>query len=84
MSKKPLRKTNGNDAKEPLSSLLKINSQYAQLLQELADKNTRASSISPHAYLFDTLQNIKQLNSCMKLELKQYDQFCSPALQAFF
>jgi hypothetical protein len=67
MSKRPLRGAADKVKEEPLASLLKINSQYAQLLQELAEKNTRSSSISPQAYLFDTLQNIKQLNSCMKL-----------------
>jgi hypothetical protein len=66
MSRKAMRGTPEKRAEGPLTSLLKINSQYAQLLQQLAENNSRVNSLSPHAYLFDTLQNINQLNACMK------------------
>jgi hypothetical protein len=80
MNRKSL-KTGRKEGGETLTALLAINCQYNQLLQTLAQNNSQAAERSPQAYLFETLQNIKQLNSCMKQELKQYHHLCSPALE---
>lgn len=74
------RKGKENDE---IGKLLKISKEYQELLQKLASSNYQSPHQSTQAYFNDTLQNLKQLQMCMKQELKQYDQSCSPVLEEF-
>jgi hypothetical protein len=66
-----------------LDALLQISNEYQQLLRQLVENNYMGTEQSPQAYLYDTLQNVKQMNTCMKQELKLYNHFCNPVLEQF-
>ena len=62
---------------------MRISKEYQELLQKLAGSNYQTPQQSTQAYFHDTLQNLKQLQTCMKQELRQYEQSCSPVLEEF-
>lgn len=62
-----------------MDKLMRINQQYAQLLQKLAPSG-ESGDASPQAQLFSTLQHLRELNSTMKQELSLCDNFTSGAL----
>lgn len=68
---------------DEIGKLLKISKEYQELLQKLASSNYQSPQQLTQAYFHDTLQNLKQLQMCMKSELKQYEQSYSPVLQEF-
>lgn len=68
---------------EEIGKLLKISKEYNELLQKLVSSNYQTPQQSTQAYFHDTLQNLKHLQICMKQELKQYEQSCSPVLEDF-
>lgn len=68
---------------DEIGKLLKISKEYQELLQKLVSSSYQTPQQSTQAYFHDTLQNLKQLQVCMKQELKQYEQSCSPVLEEF-